>query len=159
RRRGDAYLVPLLLDRRQRYAEVVGIRDVVETDDGQVIRDVQAQPFGDVDDLKCNVIVANEDRFGSPGRREKGAQHAFVVLFDLWLARRPGEQAPHSGADQVRIERQSILLDRPAIAGVPLDDARRAEVVGGDEADAAITELDQVLDRQKSTADVVHGDG
>ncbi len=90
RRGADADLMAVLLDGRQRHAEVVGIGDVVEADQRQLLGDRYAERLGHLHHLEGHVVVADVDRLGAVGTAKIRPQHAIVVALLLGLAWRPG---------------------------------------------------------------------
>ena len=152
----DPDLVAWLLDGCQRNPEIVGIRDIIVANHGQVAWNSHPELLGHLDDLEGDVVVAHEDGFGTIGPLQVGAQHRVVVALLVRLTRWPRQQADDVGADDVRVVLQSVLLERPAVATHALDDAGGPDVVRSDVADPAIAELRQVLDREEAAAGVVH---
>ncbi len=142
-----AHLLDRLLDRGQRGAAERRLRDVVEPDDREVLRDREAERAGDGHGLERSRVVGGEDR-----RRPR------VELEQL--ARRSGGRLGlvATDADEALVDCDARSGEGLAVA--PFTQSRRLEVgASRQERDPPVSEADQVLGRGNRAVQVVGVDG
>ena len=139
----EAHPLDRLVDRRQRRLGERRLGDVVEPDDGEIVGHGEPERPGDDHRLDRRHVVRGEDR-----RRPSSALEQVAG----GLGRGVGPVA--ADADQGGVERDACRLQRVAVA--PLAEPRGLEVgASGEEADAPVAELDQVLGRLDRALEVV----
>ena len=136
-----------LADRRQRRADPLGDRQVVEADDAEVLRDVQPRLAGGLVDAERLEVVAGEDRRRPIRQRAAGPGPRSIPssTWNLpWLIR-------------VRVDRHAGLVHRRPVA-VEAGPAAQDPLRPADHADPAVAEREQVPGRGQAAVPVRRAD-